>query len=529
MSESVRPPVVSPLATAAYHGTVALMMVCITYIGLQVAQRFIPQWDGSYLLGINLFVTLETMFALRLASRSQNPVHEWLLITLTQWVIILIGVKALLYLWNQPAQILRDVLEWDENFFASFFTLEYSIAILCAFFTWLLSGLFCEFWNQVSSTSEQLDLERQGVWVKDRAALRRGLVTAIFNLGILLMVAGALSRLEAPFLPPVRLALRSSIPIALLAYFLLGLILLAQTQYTILNARWYLQNIPVAAPVAPRWLRYSVVLIVLAALVAGLLPTHYSFGLLDLINGLLRVVAGLLVILQFLLAIPFLWIIYQVSRLLGLNAGAPPISGLPEMPSPIVASEPDLWFQMLKSLAFWTVFFFGSYFAIRHYLRQRSELLETVRQIPLIIWLRQFWARLKNRFQLVRRQARTLIRTRLDTLRRRTRLPALPDLTPLFTHLPPRQQILLTYQAMLRWSRDHALPRRPDQTPYEYAHLLQTTLPDSQNEIETLTALFMEARYTRHTVDTTQANEAHLAWQKLRHNAPHAATPLTHP
>lgn len=65
----------------------------------------------------------------------------------------------------------------------------------------------------------------------------------------------------------------------------------------------------------------------------------------------------------------------------------------------------------------------------------------------------------------------------------------------------PHQEIIRSYKRFLRWGRRRGCSYRPSETPFEYSLRLQNTarkrtLPGT--EIDRFTALFLEARYSRH-------------------------------
>ena len=82
--------------------------------------------------------------------------------------------------------------------------------------------------------------------------------------------------------------------------------------------------------------------------------------------------------------------------------------------------------------------------------------------------------------------------------------------------LSPRERIRYFYLSTLRRAREQGIPRSPDQTPYEYENILDSTVPDAQAEVAALTEAFVEAHYSEHPVDAEQANDVQNHWQQLR-------------
>lgn len=83
-------------------------------------------------------------------------------------------------------------------------------------------------------------------------------------------------------------------------------------------------------------------------------------------------------------------------------------------------------------------------------------------------------------------------------------------------NMDARQKVSFFYQAMIRRSGEKGLPRRNSQTPYEYASTLDTALPEAEDDINTLTSAFIEARYSPRPVQSEQVNLVKSTWERLR-------------
>ena len=82
--------------------------------------------------------------------------------------------------------------------------------------------------------------------------------------------------------------------------------------------------------------------------------------------------------------------------------------------------------------------------------------------------------------------------------------------------LDPRRQIYFFYLAMLRRGGEQGVPRQPSQTPAEYAAALEKTLPASEEDIHSITQAFVEARYSRRKVDSSEADFVRATWGRIR-------------
>jgi hypothetical protein len=96
-----------------------------------------------------------------------------------------------------------------------------------------------------------------------------------------------------------------------------------------------------------------------------------------------------------------------------------------------------------------------------------------------------------------------------QTIAERRRLFSLGRLTP-------RERVQYFYLAMVRRGGQRGIPRKPSQTPSEYAATLESQLPDVDAEIGSLTDAFTEARYSRHDVTPEQASLVQRIWDRIK-------------
>ena len=82
--------------------------------------------------------------------------------------------------------------------------------------------------------------------------------------------------------------------------------------------------------------------------------------------------------------------------------------------------------------------------------------------------------------------------------------------------LPPRQKIRFYYLALVRRGGETGLSRAEWQTPREYAGTLETKLEAEDENVEEMTAAFMDARYSRHEVTGERAGLVQRTWERIR-------------
>jgi hypothetical protein len=82
--------------------------------------------------------------------------------------------------------------------------------------------------------------------------------------------------------------------------------------------------------------------------------------------------------------------------------------------------------------------------------------------------------------------------------------------------LDPRRQIYFFYLAMIRRGGEQGIPRKPSQSPSEYAATLRNDLPAVENDIDSITQAFARARYSRDVVNVGEVGRVKAAWGRIR-------------
>ena len=131
--------------------------------------------------------------------------------------------------------------------------------------------------------------------------------------------------------------------------------------------------------------------------------------------------------------------------------------------------------------------------------------------------LTRLWNWLGKLFTNVQKGISRSLQAARERLRAAVGASALPVGSYLSTRrLDPRQKITFFYLALIRRGGEKGLPRRPSQTPYEYASTLERALPEVEEDIDTLTQAFIEARYSPRPVQAEQVNLVKSTWERLR-------------
>jgi hypothetical protein len=396
-----------------------------------------------------------------------------------------------------------------------------------------------EFKYYAATSSERSDDRSIILPLTQRNALLRTFVQGWIAGGIILVVCVALATYNvrsavglssAPdgLRTVTRLGMSQEVLIALLVYFVGGLVLISQGRMVILNGRWLANRSQQDPGIASKWRRWTLVLLAGLALLASFLPIGESFALyriMQAIAGLATAVIGLAVaIVAAALAIVaaaftlILLLIYAIISLFFPSASAPPppaadIGDLLPLGQPPV--ETGNLQAVLAGSAFWLAIITLAILATLHFLRDRGpgvdlgHLQRVWRRLK--VWLIALWSSTAEKAatlspRLPWRNRRAFVGQGQLSRFRFLRVNA----------LPPREQVRFLYLALVRQTGKRGLERQPATTPSEFAQDLNSRWPDSEADIEALTEAFLEARYSRQHVDRRRLEQAKNAWMRIR-------------
>jgi hypothetical protein len=490
-----------PLAIGVMFGCIALSLVGLVHL-------FFPAWSGTYLIVGCVLVALEANYSYRLIRAMQLRGTDVLRFRAVEMAMFFILLKMGSYVGDRWADVLADVQTWPRQPW-NILDPETTAAFILAFLSW---------W---ASTQTVRDLERIGEpFEPSRYYISpiESLTGRFFWGGAVLLIATGIARIGIAALlnlsrPPV-----PGLVLNVLVYFLLGLVMLGQVHFTRLHQQWQVQEIKVAAELPGRWARYSLAFIGLAAILAFVLPTGYTVGLLDTVGTIVYFLGYILALLVMILLFIFSLLLMPCAMLFGRERPTPPQPRLPllQPPQQELGGPGGAWFEILRSLLFWAAALGMVFYVVRSYLRDRPELLEALTTLKPIRALRDFLLALWRRLVGLAEAASERIPRRLSLLRARQGLSEVPFRFFRLGALSPRERILYYYLSILRRADQQGFPRQRTQTPYEYQGTLNPHLPQAQQEMTLLTQAFVEARYSRRTFDREQARRVRLDWQRVR-------------
>lgn len=498
------------------HLLVLAMAMCVVALFIQFGQRLVPGWDAGYMVVVAFLVGLEAIYSKRTLYRVMPLSATWFKHRTAEWVVILVALKALLYLMRGVDQFWVDVQLWSQAFFVNFFSGEFLGAVVIAWVAWSITGMFTGVLLDLEGDVLFADDDSRAVLLSDRPGARQRLAERIFLIGGLMIFMIALLRLDLG-------ALDLNLPVVrtgvgwLVVYLLLGLALLGLSNFAVLRASWGWDRVPLGRNLAGQWALYTLLFVGLVAVIAVLLPTSYAVGLLELLGYIVLLVAEVMRFLLVLLAIPIMLLILAVLSLLGVGQSNITLPELEFAPPPPPGGGELSWLAFLRSVLFWVVIVGVIVFAFRHYLRQRQDLVARIKRLPGIAQLLAAWQWLWERMARANRKLQTAWQNR----RQRGHPTAKPAATVPWRFVNPgrlsaRERVLFFYLAMVRRGGESGIHRQPGQTPYEYAQSLETALPENFDDVASLTDSFVEARYSRHTISPEQAGTVQTLWERIK-------------
>lgn len=497
-----------------------VMMTCFGLALIQIGQSFNPAWNGGYLSGLCLLITLEAIVMQRRIPKASDREHSIWFYRSMEWVVILITLKIIQYFRMGWGQFLADLPNWSKNFLGSFFTPDYFAAVFITATVWGFTLWFLFDLEQIEDDVSLVDASDLGGYYSNRSAVRKNLSNRFLIIGFGIVFMTALFTIDFGALIRGSFVLHHrSGALNIIIYFLAGMLLLSQTHFSVLRAGWAWERIPIEPRMAKRWITYSLVALLLVTGLAFILPTSYSIGLLATLGYVFSLIFSLLSGLVLLIFTPLLMLLGWIYRLLGKNS---PATSLPQMtlpePPPETVRTANPWMDLLQSVLFWAIFVGVVGYAFYQYFKQNKELVSKLKKLRGMRWLVQAWDWIKGRLSGFNHAVAAVVGAGVQRLRafiaRSSSQEAWNYLN--LRRLTPRQQVLFFFLAFLRRGGEAGLARKPAQTPYEYARFIHQSLPEVDDAVDSMTESFVEARYSTHLVEREQANLVKTSWERIR-------------
>jgi len=191
---------------------------------------------------------------------------------------------------------------------------------------------------------------------------------------------------------------------------------------------------------------------------------------------------------------------------------------LPTPPPETVGRVHHSWMDVAQSVLFWAIFIGVIGYALYQYFKQNKALLQKIKQARGIKFLVQAWDWIRGRLRGFNLAVTAAVGAGVQRLRAFITRSSPQEAWNFINlrRLTPRQRVLFFYLALIRRGGESGLTRKPFQTPYEYARFLDKSLPEVSESVDSMTESFMEARYSKHTVEADQATSVQSYWERVR-------------
>jgi hypothetical protein len=494
---------------STFHPLVIAGMVgCIAVAFAELIHLIDPTWSGIFLVVACALTALEACYSYRLLKARGPLERKTIRFRAIELALLLIVIKIGNYIGDSIISILAEMRAWP-SMASPFLTSEDLVAFTLALLSWVAA----------TETIKSLDrLQDPPEYHRDTVSPSQRLSSRFLIGGIVLFIISGLSRLRIASLLDLSHPSTPGLVLNVLIYFLMGLVLMGQTQYTTLHRRWRAQSIKVTDKLAARWVRYSLVFIGLVSLAVFLIPTGYTMGFLEAAGSafvlLSRVAQFILSLLVFILSLP-VWLLMLLFKSETPLPSLPSLSTQPVQPRDAPAAGPS-WFETLRSLVFWIIALGIVFYVVRSYLRDHPQVREALSSLWLIRVIRSFLVALWRRLTGLAESIGERIPRGLS-LRRTSRAPR-ESVFRFFRlgALSPRERTLYYYLSILRRAGQQGFRRKDSQTPYEYDAALESHLPQAQQEMGLLTDDFVEARYSPHPIDHEREREVRTRWGRVK-------------
>ena len=352
----------------------------------------------------------------------------------------------------------------------------------------------------------------------NRTVILRGFVARWVGWGIVLILIASTLRLgitRPNFWALGRLDIDPLVVGAVLTYFLIGLLLISQGQLAVLRARWTLDRLPTAAAITRNWPLYTLLVILLFAVVAAFLPLGDTYLLSVVLSTILNAAFALVYLIFRLLTVGLLLLLSLLPFATPSPEDAPP----PPPAQDVLAPPPDLltvppwvggaffWLSVVVLLGYAAYFYFSD--------KETS-----------LRWLRRLWAHLVAQWQLLFGAARRWYAQRQPDSDAPARasynaLPAFIRRLVPWRLLSPNQRVRFLYFQMLAAAEQREVGRHSAETPDRFAPRLEAAITAAEEEaaaIAGLTGAFVAVRYAGRVMTVAAADQIKRNWERLRNS-----------
>jgi hypothetical protein len=521
---------------------IVCLVGCLTIILVAVIERFaltLPIGLKTTLTVLGLLAGVVGCVTSSILAQPNKRLQRTMAYSLAELGVLLLVSRLLLWLtansWPNSYELLVHPLN-------VIFDGWYWVAALLVFFTWSLAAETNEDLIKLALQPDELyaaqqHYDRLGEVTRasaiDRSHILRRFVGRWVIVGLLLMLLITALRRQLPEqtnVPGVIALLRQEIEpgviMAVLGYFLLGLLLIGLGQLSVLRSRWTLEKLPMRGNILSNWPAYVLGLVLATAAMASLMPLGDTFLLAQILSAIINATTlAAWWISQFFMGLFLL----LASLLVGEGKQAPMTTAPPTpplaMPPPLAQTSPlpewtggaFVWLIMLFLLANALIIYFGG---------------RSLRPVWLI-WLWQaLHLRVRHAWGALEQWRKTSLFDRIRPSSSakqaitRSKSAAL-DLA----RLTPDELARYYYLSALEAAKEAGIPRLSAETPERYAERFQKTLEPREAPSDTpsnapmsgahpnigpLTQAFVHVRYAGRHIQSEALAGLQQTWATLR-------------
>ena len=496
-----------------------VMLTCISISLVAVGRAVSPDYSGGRLLAGMILTTIESIYSFRLLRLPKSRG-----ISLGRYRLAELGTLALLLkLISYTGRPFAEILAGIEAMIVhpgAFFSMDYIVLLVMAGLAWAAAqGVMLDF----ETLYDPYTFRTERIVPMERLAGKYywggAIIIVTSGLSLVMGPSGLQGLAQLAVLDRPRIG---GVVINALVYFVLGLLLLSQVRLTTLMTRWTMQKVNIADGLGQTWARYGLAFLALVAALVIFLPTGYSLGVFETamygVGLLMQLLMQIAQLLMFLITLPIAWL----ASLFGGDAPPTPPSSAPAPPPPIFGEggESPPWYEILRSLVFWSLFACGAYYLITTYLADNPELIAALKRLAPLRWLINLVGTLVGWIAQLIRAGMDLMPKKVDlqpqkTAAKKTRKRSRwRRLIP--GRLSAREQILYYYLNTLQRAEGVGVFRKGDQTPYEFESELGRPIPEAEPDVSLLTQAFVHARYSNSTFDSEHVAMVKSLWQRVR-------------
>ena len=514
--------IVQPLA-------IAVLLGCAIYAFAQFIVKFSPTWPVLVHVVLAVLVAADSIHSWRLLERQEMTLTHRLRFRFVEWVVIALAARFAVYAQLGGQRLVSDMARWSTEIL-SFFDLAYVAMMISLIMVWTmalsLARAFDELRAQPTEKRPSITDPQSYLYetmphhgLTDRQAILRRITGVLFGVGILLVLVSGFAHVDARELIHLEQARTEGVIVNVLVYFLVAFLLTSQARYALLKASWQLSDIPMLGDIGKRWAILALLFLALVGIVAALLPVDYSVGIIDVLSSALQWIIYALLQIVFLVLYIFSILFSLIARLFGRQDAAAPERQQAVPPAAIIeeTSQGVPWWPLVRSLIFWTVAIGIVGYSLYYFIGYRPKLLKNLSLLRFFRWVRNSALKVWTVLGGATRQVAATIREEIvRRLAARRKSGSSPWRYVSLRRMTPRDRVRYFYLSVLHRAQKQGFGRAPALTPLEYEDLLKDQLDAAEVSVHDLTAAFVEARYSEHSVDQQEANLAQRAWRQVK-------------